>query len=155
MNLRFIILILCLFTALAEASTKLEEADQYLQSKEFAKAAALYEQILVSDKSQGQIWAKLGQCYQEVGQDQKALEAYQEAEKNKFPAGSLNIRKARLYAKMHQNDKALELLNSVASMGFSNVDRIKNEKDFASLQSDSRFQEVVKKIDQNAHPCDG
>jgi len=59
-----------------------------------------------------------------------------------------------LYAKLNQNDKAFELLNSLASMGFSSAERIKNEKDFASLQSDSRFGKLLKKVDQNAHPCE-
>jgi tetratricopeptide (TPR) repeat protein len=158
MTRSYLILIFCLLTTFttvcAETPSKVEEADQYLKSKDYGKAAMLYQQILDSDKSQGNVWFKLGQCYQEQGQDQKALDAYQEAEKNQFPASSLHIRKSRLYARLHQNDKALELLDSLASLGFSNVDRVKNEKDFASLESDSRFGEIMKKIDHNAHPCE-
>ncbi len=132
-----------------------DQADKYLVAKDYAHAADLYQQILASNSASGDVWFKLAQCYQELGEDQKALDAFDQAEKNHFPAPTLLYRRSRLYAKMHQTEKAFELLNSLASLGFSNVDRVKNEKDLQSLQSDSRYAELLKKLDQNAHPCEG
>jgi tetratricopeptide (TPR) repeat protein len=157
---RYWLSFLCIvaFSVIGFASSQdsiVKEADQYLASKDYTKAAGLYQQALASDKTSPQLWFKLGQCYQELGEDQKALDAYDQAEKNHLPPTSLYFRRSRLFAKLGQKDKALELLNSLVSLGFSNPDRIKSEKDFASVQSDSRFAELLKKMDQNAHPCDG
>ena len=131
-----------------------DQADKFLASKDYAHAADLYRQILAKDSSSSDAWFKLGECYQERGEDQKALDAYDNAEKNHLPGTLLHYRRARLYAELHQTNKAFENLNALAGLGFSSVDRIKNQKEFASLQSDARFAELLKKVDDNAHPCE-
>lgn len=132
----------------------IQQADQFLVGKDYKHAADLFEKILAGDSTLGDVWFKLGQCYQELGEDQKAMDAYDNAEKNHFPAMNLYYRRSRLFARLHQKDKSFELLNALAGIGFSNAERIKDEKDLAGLQSDARFGELLKKIEDNAHPCD-
>jgi tetratricopeptide (TPR) repeat protein len=151
------ILLIAATTTFGQTSSNavIDRADKYLEAKDYARAADLYRQILAANSASGEVWFKLAQCYQEQGEDQKALDALDQAEKNHFPAPVLLWRRSRLYAKLHQPDKAFETLNSLAAIGFSNLDRVKNENDFQSLRSDSRYAELLKKLDQNAHPCEG
>src|SRR5262249_13790121 len=86
----------------------------------------------------------------QMGQYQEAVRAYQQAMKFGTPS---HFRLACAYAKLGDNDKAFEHLNTVIKTGFSNTEALK-EPDFSSLSKDPRFQEILSGADKNSHVCD-
>ncbi|MEW6469753.1 MAG: hypothetical protein AB1458_12555 [Bacteroidota bacterium] len=54
-----------------------------------------------------------------------------------------------VYLRQNMQDKALEYLEKAVKMGFSDYHRLLTEKDFALMQTNARFQELVKKAKEN------
>ena len=129
------------------------------QSNEAGTAAATdLAQTLAADETHMQSaptdangWEKLGTDYLQAGKYADAAGALQKALDNGFPPqiGKYNL--ACAYARAGDKQKALDLLESLAAVGFRAP--IANDPDLASLIAEPRFQVLATTGQQAAQPC--
>jgi hypothetical protein len=88
-----------------------------------------------------------------LGRNGEARQAFLHAVEFQFQAPQAMSAVARSYA--HENDgvKTVEWLEKSAAAGFSGVQFVNGDPDFAKVKSAAGFAEAVAKIDRNAHPC--
>lgn len=130
----------------------LQTANQYFQKQDWQNAAKAYLNITNLDKKDARIWYRLGFSYHSLGEYEKAIEAYTKAvEIGNNPVAMYNL--ACAYSKSGNKDKAFEWLETSVSKGFAQLEQLKNDKDFASLHSEARFTEIVKKVEKASFPC--
>ncbi len=130
----------------------IETANQHFQKQDWQAAIQAYLNITNLDPKDGRAWYRLGFSYHSLGQHEKAVECYSKSiEIGNNPVVMYNL--ACAYAKLGNKDKACEWLETAIAKGFNQVDQIKNDKDFATLHSDARFVELVKKVEKVTHPC--
>lgn len=92
------------------------EAHTLLTQKNYAEAAAWLEKAVgpgASEKDLAEWWPVLGRCYESLGNHQKALMAYQQAQQLKPKSVDRQLDLARVYARVELNDKAAELYEEV------------------------------------------
>lgn len=129
-----------------------QKANQYVQKQDWQNAIQTYLSITNLDPKDGRAWFRLGFSYHSLGEYEKAIEAYiKSIEIGNNPAVMYNL--ACTYAKTGNKDKAFEWLETIVGKGFNQIDQLKNDKDFASLHSDARYVEIVKKVEKVARPC--
>lgn|GEM_PF-372160 len=96
-------------------------------------------------------WEKLGTDYLQAGKYEDAARALQKALDNGFPPQTGKYNLACAYARMGDKQKAIDLLESIAAVGFPAP--IANDPDLASLIGEPRFQALAKAAQQAAEPC--
>src|SRR6185436_4797459 len=65
----------------------------------------------------------------------------------------LAFRRARVFAKLNQTDKAFEALNTAVNAGFSSAQILDSTAELAALKTDARYAKLLEKIDAVARPC--
>jgi tetratricopeptide (TPR) repeat protein len=101
--------------------------------------------------SDGNAWETLGSDYLQAARYQDAAGAYQKALENGFPANVGKYNLACAYARLGEKQKALDLLQSIATGGFPSP--IANDPDLQSLAGERQFQELAKAAQRAAEPC--
>lgn len=135
-----------------ETQKQWKMANEYMQDKEWEKAADVYQQIIYSDAKNASAWFLLGYVQHMVKKYEAAIVSYQKSEEyGAGPIALYNI--ACSYAKLSKKEKALEFLTKAAEKGFAQLQTVRNDEDLAALHSEKAFQKAVEMIDQNAHPC--
>ena len=118
---------------------------------DLAQTLAADETHLQSAPTDANGWEKLGTDYLQAGKYVDAVGALQKALDNGFPPqiGKYNL--ACAYARAGNKQNALDLLESLAVVGFPAP--IANDPDLASLIAEPRFQVLAKAAQQAAEPC--
>ncbi len=115
-------------------------------------AIALCAAAQTSTPTDASGWEKLGTGQLQAGQYPQAIVSLQKAVDSGFPAqiGKYNL--ACAYARNGDKQKALDLLEAVAS-GPGLPGPIANDPDLASLTGEPRFQKLVAASQRAAEPC--
>ncbi len=131
----------------------LDEANKFFQAQDWANAAKAYEGITKKEPSNFQAWNRLGSIYHSSGKFDKAAAALEKALALNPNGPVVQYNLACAYARLNDKDKAFEVLNKLAPSGFFQPEQINADADFAGLQSDPRFKEVLSQAQKASRPC--
>lgn len=144
------ILIVGSFSAMTAFAATQAEADAYLAEEEWAKAAEEYRDLLKADPDNTNNWFSLGRALDHLEAYEDTLEAYQKALDTGFTTPlRLYYRLARTYMHLDDHNKALDQLEKLAEIGGINFRTVESAEEFAPLQDEPRFQNVVEAL----RPC--
>lgn len=129
-------------------------ANSAYEAKDWAKAELLYERIAQAQPDNFRSLYRLGVCRQNLGQHQKALEAFQTAQAKGMPVAIVGYNMAVVYASLGQTDHALGQLAEVVKQGYGNPDQLSTDPELQSIRGDARFAPLVDQAKHNLSPCD-
>jgi len=130
-----------------------KEANDAYASKDWQKAARLYQQIAEEESKNPRTWYRLAIALHEIGEQEKAIEAYQKSMEAGLPAAVGEYQLALVYASLKENEKSIELLQKAAKHGFSQPDQLTTDAELAELRGDARFSKLVEQAKRNQKPC--
>jgi tetratricopeptide (TPR) repeat protein len=137
----------------ALAATR-QAANTAYQSQDWNAAARAYEEITAKEPGNPNAWYRLAYSRQHLGQYEKALEAYAQAEKNGLSGlPVLHYNKACALARLGRKEDAITALNAAVQAGFNQPNQLDADEDLASLRGDARLTIVRKGAERNANPC--
>lgn len=150
---RLFVLILFSLIQLAHAQNAAETADQFFQMQDWQNAAAAYKAITEKEPANLRAWNRLGSALHSLGKYEQAAAALEKAValNSNAPVPQYNL--ARAYARSHQKEKALAVLEKLAPTGFFQPEQLRSDQDFASLQNEPRFEEILALAAKSARPC--
>lgn len=139
-------------TAQAPLSPARQQADSAFGSKNFAKSATLYRQVVTRTPADGIAWNRLGASYYQLGQFAQAADAYEHAYRAAaIPYSRYNA--AAAWARAGNGAMAITTLDSMARGGFALPKLIEGDSDFTAIRADPRFQAAFAMVRRNATPC--
>jgi len=151
----------CVAIALAAAvksgtdeSTAAAEADAAYRIKDWARATPLYERLVHEQPDGYTNWLRWGACLHGIGQNAKALEAYEGARTHGAPPSAVDYGVAVALASVGDTDKAFAALSEAVKQGRGRPDLLLSDPDLRSLRMDLRFAALVKQAQQNQAPCE-
>ena len=163
MNLRrgfvfaFALLLIAVATAGAQqtpaASPDASAADAAYAAKDWAKAAALYQQLSAGDPKIPRYWYRQGVALQSLGQPQNALDVFAKALDAGAPPPVVRYNMACARASLGQKDAAFADLSEALKQGFNQPEQLANDPDLASLRTDARFAPLLEEAKHNQAPC--
>lgn len=128
-------------------------ANTAYQSKDWAKAEPLYQQLVQVQPDNARDWYRLGVCLQGSGKHEKALDAFQKAQTKGVPVSIVGYNIAVVYASMAQTDQAIGQLTEVVKQGYAQPDQLNTDPDLQSIRGDARFAPLVEQAKHNQSPC--
>lgn len=131
----------------------LDEANKFFQAKDWTNAAKAYEGITQKDPTNFQAWNRLGSIYHSSDKFEKAVAAFEKALALNPNGPVVQYNLACAYARLNNTDKAIAALFKLAPSGFFQPEQISADTDFAGLQNDPRFKEVLAQAQKASHPC--
>jgi tetratricopeptide (TPR) repeat protein len=134
----------------------LQQADALFSAAAWKDAIPVYEAILKTAQKNSMAWNKLGFCYHNLGDYDKAIASYNNSLQFKTAPQIKPIvhsRLARAYALKNEQDKAFAFLDSAVNTGYKNVTELESHKDFNALRTDTRFKSIVTRANNSAMPC--
>jgi len=131
----------------------IDEANKFFQTQDWANAAKAYEGITKKNPANFQAWNRLGSSYHSSGKYDKAAAAYEKALAINPSGPVVQYNLACAYARMNNKDRAFDVLIKLAPSGFFQPEQISADADFAGLQSDPRFKEVLSQAQKASRPC--
>jgi len=127
-------------------------ANEAYQKQNWAEAVKGFEAIIKLEPKNGGAHYRQGISFLNLAKNEDALRVLLIANTiSPNPVYAFAV--ARAYARLHDNAKVYDVLESTVPMGGVQASQLEGEADFKSLQSDTRFIEVVKKTDLAANPC--
>jgi len=135
------------------AAPKSEAANSAYQSKDWAVALPLYEQLVQQHPESGRNWYRYAICLQGTGKHQQALDAFQKAKDKGAPPPFVEYGLAAAYASMGQSDHAFESLGEAVKQGYGMPDQMSTDPDLQSVRSDARFAPLLEQAKHNQSPC--
>ena len=124
------------------------------QSGDWAKALVAFDELAKAEPANPRAVFGYGAALHETGKPAEAVPVFQRAQSLGYqPANQVRFRLARAYAKLGDAEKALVELEGVAASGFTNLNVFQNP-DLGMLKGNPRFEAVVKKVTNNARPCE-
>jgi hypothetical protein len=145
--MRIFITTLFLFATLTCFAQQVDpKGDAFFQNKQYKEALEVYK-ALPNDGSRFGIPFKLGICYQNLSDYDKAIEEYNKvisstiAPQRFKTLASYNL--ATAYALKKDSNKALENLKAAITGGGISADLIQQDPDFDNIKSDKRFSEML------------
>lgn len=151
MVLFFVAVALCAHAQTADPNQ--QAANAAYQAKDWAKAAALYGNLIQTDPKNGRYWYRLGVSEQSIGQQQKALDALEHARANGTPMMFVGYNLAAAYASVGQSDKALDALKDAVAQGYGQPEQMTSDPALQSIRADARFSPLVEQAKHNQAPC--
>ena len=142
----------CLALLAQDAKTQLDQIQKLIDAGNWTAAVAAADDLIKAAPKNAGAWVKRGSALHGAGRYQDALDSYEQAEKAGANPVALAFRKAVAYAKLGQNDKAVECLQQAAQNGVLLGSRLQ-DTDLGSLRNDPRFAAVVAQDERNQHPC--
>src|SRR5438270_3556912 len=132
-----------------------QDANAAYQAKQWPQVITLYQHIAQSQPTNGQAWYRLGRGFEETGKNDDAISVFKKAVSlgGGLPAVFANLHIAAIYASSGKEQDGLNVLQSMASSGFSMPDQITDEPKLASLKNSERYQTILQQIKINAAPC--
>lgn len=129
------------------------QANAAYEAKDWEKAAQFYEQITSLEPANGRAWYRLGTARHGLGQQEKALAAYQKSLEAGLPVSFAEYAMGVVYASLKEKEKAFESLQKAAAHGFSQPEQLASDVEFSEMRSDPRFAAIVEQVKQNQKPC--
>jgi len=130
-----------------------KEASAAYASKDWQDAARLYQAIAETEPQNPRVWYRLATSLHEIGEQTKALAAYQKSMEAGLPPAIGEYQIALVYASMKENEKSFEFLQKAADHGFSQPDQLTGDTELAELRGDARFPKLVEQAKRNQKPC--
>jgi len=131
----------------------LDEANKFFQAQDWANAAKAYEGVTQKEPANFLAWNRLGSAYHSAGKFDKAAAAFEKAVAINPNGPVVQYNLACAYARLNNKDRAIEVLNKLAPSGVFQPEQISADADFAGLQSDPRFKEVLAQVQKASRPC--
>lgn len=159
MRLLRLALVICLacaspVSAQAPADPAMQEADELLAAKQWAKAADAYEAIGAREPGTVRAWARAATASHSLGAFERAIANYEKAiAAAGGVAPQLTYNLACSQARSGKTDAAFASLEKAYSGGFSNLTLLASDEDLASLRVSPRwagFQEEARRL---VEPC--
>jgi hypothetical protein len=119
-------------------------------ARQWAEAAALWEQVVEANPVHGNHWDSLAEARYAAGDHAGALAAYEKVaglgvlgwRETVYPA-EVAYRIARCHARLGDADAALAALGRALDLGYRDLDGVPHDADLASLGSDGRLAELL------------
>jgi len=131
-----------------------EEANERYQAKEWEGAETAYRELLETAPDNAIFKYRLAVTLRHQGKYQAAGMWLDQAAGGIVPSTYLEVERARLLAATDNPGGAVQALEAAAEQGFANPDAVASDEVFAAIADDPRFEEVLKKMDQNRAPCE-
>lgn len=133
-------------------SPQMREVIGLVNSKKWTEAIGKLEILTKNEPQNGRAWFLLGTARHNLGQYEKAAEAY---EKNipisNNPLAMYNL--ACAYSRLKNADKAFEWLEKSLKSGAAQTVNLQTDEDLANLKSDARFQKMEEIANRATKPC--
>lgn len=127
-------------------------ANDAFQKQNWADAAKGFEAVIKLEPKNGGAHYRQGISFLNLAKNEDALRVLQIASTiSPNPVYALAV--ARAQARLRNNAKVYEALESTLAMGGLQASQIDAEADFKDLRSEPRFIEIVRKCDIAANPC--
>jgi len=137
----------------AMQNPSMEEANKLFQAQNWEKASQAYEAITTREPANALAWLQLGLTRHSLQQYERAVAAYEQAEKLQFALPRTRYNLACAYSLMNQKEKAFAWLDKALAANLGWVEMLKTDTDLANLRDDPRFETVLEQADKNARPC--
>jgi tetratricopeptide (TPR) repeat protein len=148
------VLALSCAAVLAAGAPTPEEADAAYQKQDWARSAEAYRQLTATDPGQAKAWFRLGRSLLQLGKGTEAIAPLEKAQSLGFYPMVVHYHLAQAEALAGHKDKALALLETQAVQGFfPQGGPAAQEKAFAGLVKDARFQKLAAELEVNRAPC--
>lgn len=148
-----LLLTLVIFTMNAGAQTLMESATRKFNNGDWAEAAKDYKKVIKKNDADSSIWYNYGVSLRNVGKYDEALESFLKARSLNFSFNFVEFSIAKTHALMDNREQVLAALEKAADGGLLTFTLLQTDTAFADYQQDSRFQDILGKIETNAYPC--
>lgn len=129
-------------------------AEALFQAEKWQEAAAAFEQVIEQTPNNPTPWFRLGVVYRNLGIMDKAVAHYQRMIDNNQFVPFARFAMAKTYAIQQDKEATLRTLEQAISEGFTNLQTLQSDTDFAFVRSDARYENAVTAIDKQARPCE-
>lgn len=130
-----------------------QKAAEYMQAKEWKKAAEAYQSISNREPQNSGALMRLGIAFYSMKEYKKAAEAYERSAKiNVNPVVTYNL--ACVYSLMNDKAKAFEWLDRALTAGFGNLKQVQTDADLGNIRGSAEFKAFEEKMDKAIRPCD-
>jgi tetratricopeptide (TPR) repeat protein len=140
----------------SRSSFTLKQADSLFFISAWKNAIPVYEDVLKKTPENGLAWNRLGYCYHNLGEYDKAMADYDKSllcKPTPQLEATVQSRLARIYAVRKETEKAFASLEKAIQLGYINLSELQTQKELDPLRNDKRFEEVLKRVTNNAFPC--
>jgi tetratricopeptide (TPR) repeat protein len=121
-----------------------ERAEARSAARDWAAAAALWEEVVRINPTEGRFWSRLGNAQLGLRNYRAAIPALERATELGFGAPENNAYNlACAYARLGDKDRAFAWLERALAMRFLNLELAMTDDDLASLRADPRFQRLI------------
>jgi hypothetical protein len=139
--------------ASAPAPVTSQRADSLFRAQAWPATADAYRALVQAEPTNGRYWHRLALAQHSMKHEREAINAWTKAEAiGHNPTVMYNLGMAN--ALVGDKDQAFHWLDAAAAAGFRQEELLKTDPDLASLRSDPRFAETVKKVHAVGHPCE-
>ena len=121
-------------------------AEIYIRQNKHLLAAKDLETLLKWDKSNGYAWNQAAMCYYFEKNYKKAIQYYNNAISNRYPAAIPLYNIACSYSLMKQKKEALSFLRKSMLEGYNKKSKINTDTDFEWLWNDADFKALVTEL---------
>lgn len=104
----------------------MQAAEKCLNAQDNARAAQLMEQALRQDPGNPLGHIYLAMAWERAGQVERAIEVYQDAMKQGIFTGLIYARLGKLYLRLHELDKAVDVMNRSNQINPTDLDNLRN-----------------------------
>lgn len=151
--LRYVSLLFGLAGSLFAQSNWTTQGDSLFGIEKYDAALKAFQSAWKANPKDAYAAVRAGHSAHAMGEYQKALEYYDQAEQLGYWPTAVLYRKARVHALLKDKDAAFDWLHRLVQSGFPNVGMLTSEKDLDYIREDKRFAAVLAKADSNARPC--
>jgi hypothetical protein len=145
-----------LAAVLSAASSTAHEADAAFQKHAWAKAAEAYKKLTEETPQDGIAWLRLGLSLVQLKQGADAIAPLEKAEKLGVNASFVQYEMAKAVALAGDKARALQILEALSEEDYAPVGPpVGQEKAFAALVDEPRFQKAAADLELNRAPCKG
>lgn len=136
----------------ANADALTQQADAAYDAQDWAKAAALYEQLSKLEPPTPRTELRLGAALRGAGKYEEALAWFEKAIQN-GAAMQGEYGEAATYVAMKQPDQALAALDKAMRQGYATPEVLASDPKFAALRELPAFEKLVEQAKRNQKPC--
>jgi tetratricopeptide (TPR) repeat protein len=134
------------------AAPAASEAAAAYDAKNWSESAKLYGRM-VETAPNPTAWYRLGVSLNKTGEQEKAMEAFENARASGWPPQIVEYGIATVFVSKKDQDKAFEHLEKAAQNGLNQPEQLSADPDLAELTSDPRFAKILEQVTHNQKPC--
>lgn len=133
-------------------SPEMVAANELVKEKKWNEAEKAFAKIVKAEPENARAWFMLGLAKHSQENWSEAIEAFKKnVEIAKTPSGMYNV--AAGFSQLNKKDEAFEWLEKALNNGAAFGSNISADVDFANIKSDTRFEKMLKIVDQKINPC--